>query len=88
MRDYLPERQLLLHTTHKRNGTIFRGHPRFRGNVWRDWVIIDWGEEGHLPNKIYGFLDLTSANMPHNHGTEHAGTDIEAAVYAIVENAA
>ena len=26
--------------------------------------------------------------MPHNHGTEHAGTDIEAAVYAIVENAA
>ena len=60
--------------------------PRFRGNVWRDWVVIDWGEEGRLPNKIYGFLDLTSANIPHNHGIEHAGTDIEAAVHAIVEN--
>ena len=39
-------------------------------------------------NKICGFLDLTSANMPHDHGMEHAGTDIEAAVCAIVENAA
>ena len=88
VRDCLPERQPLLQTSHKRNGTIFRGHPCFRGNVWRDWVVIDWGDEGRLPNKICGFLDLTSANMPHDHGMEHAGTDIEAAVCAIVENAA
>ena len=88
VRDCLPERQPLLQTSHKRNGTIFRGHPCFRGNVWRDWVVIDWGDEGRLPNKICGFLDLMSANIPHNHGTEHAGTDIEAAVCAIAENAA
>ena len=45
VRDYLQVPDLLLATTHKRNGTIFRGHPRFRGNVWRDWVLIDWGDE-------------------------------------------
>ena len=49
VRDHLPERQLLLQTSHKRNGTMFRGHPCFRGNVWRDWVVIDWGDEGRLP---------------------------------------
>ena len=40
-----------------------------------------------LPNKIYGFLDLTKADLPPNHGIKHAGSDIEAAVYAVVENA-
>ena len=33
VRDYLQVPDLLLATTHKRNGTIFRGHPRFRADV-------------------------------------------------------
>ena len=37
-------------------------------------MLIDWDDEGNLPNKIYCFLDLTSADLPHVHGTEHEGT--------------
>ena len=32
-------------------------------------------------------MDLTKADLPPNHGIKHAGSDIEAAVYAVVENA-
>ena len=45
------------------------------------------GDEGRLPNEIHGFLDLTNADLPPNHGIKHAGSGIEAAVCAVVENA-
>jgi hypothetical protein len=35
-----------LRTVHKREGQIFRGQNRYRGQVWRDWALIDWGPEG------------------------------------------
>ena len=50
-------------------------------------MLIDWGEEGHLPNKIYGFLDFSDVNLPSDPPIEHAGTLIEPGIYAIVENA-
>ena len=75
-----------LRTTHKRNGQIFRGQGTFRNKVWRDWAIIDWGEEGKLPCKIYGFVDLR-ALPDNNDGLEMQGMPLGSNIYAIVEAA-
>jgi len=57
------------------------------GEVWRDWVLIDWGPPlNKLPSKIYGFLDLRF--LPEDNNVEHGGyAGIEPAIYAIVEYA-
>jgi len=52
--------RIALKSMHKRNGQLFRGHMCFRGSVWRDWVVVDWGAGcGKMPNKIWGFVDLS-----------------------------
>ena len=71
-------RHLMLFTEHKRNELIFRGTPRLLGKAWRDWVMIDWGEDGILPAQIHMFVDLQ--DLPDDCAWE-AGT------YAIVESA-
>ena len=51
--------ELSIRTKHKRNGQIFRGHPKFRQNgLWNDWVLVDWGASGCCPAEIWCFLDL------------------------------
>jgi hypothetical protein len=40
------------------NGVLYRGSPMYRGEPWRDWVIVDWGDDGYLPAKIWGFVNL------------------------------
>jgi hypothetical protein len=77
---------VLLRTNHDQNGAKFRGHMNFRGSVWRDWVMIDWGDDGVLPNKIWGFVDLTG--LPQNSGVDFGGLhDMQPGLYAIVESA-
>ena len=49
---------LSLFTEHKRDGQIFRGSPWFLGKPWRDWVVVDWGNDEHLPGQIWIFVDL------------------------------
>ena len=83
VQEYLPS--VPLRTTHKRQGQIFRGQNRYRGLVWRDWAMIDWGVEGVLPNKIWGFVDLRA--LPAANTIHFEGTPLENSVYAIVENA-
>ena len=54
-------KQLEIRCEHKRNGQIFRGHPHYRGGLWNDWVIVDWGnQDGQLPCEIWCFVDLTA----------------------------
>lgn len=78
--------EVLLQSMHQRNGQIFRSDTVYRGTVWRDWVYVDWGNWGILPNKIWGFVDLT--DLPLNSGVEYGGlSNIPPGVYAIVENA-
>lgn len=48
-----------LHSCYTGNGHIFRGDVSYRKSIWRDWVVINWGADGSLPNRIYGFVDLT-----------------------------
>ena len=74
-----------LRTMHKRNGQIFRGDNKFRGHVWRDWALFDWGDNGKLPQKLYGFVDLSA--LPKNINVEYADIHLEAGVFAVVENA-
>jgi hypothetical protein len=48
--------------------------------------MIDWGEHGVLPNRIWGFYDLRK--LPNNNNIVYGGlSNIEPAVYAIVESA-
>ena len=75
-----------LYTTHTRHGTIFRASPKFQGDVWRDWVMVDWGPSGKSPCKIYGFVDLSA--LPENSRISYGGIQrIHPAIYAIVESA-
>lgn len=80
-------KHVLLRTEHKRNGdTIFRAHSYYRGGVWRDWVVVDWDDWGLLPNKIWGFVDLSA--LPQNSGIDFGGlSNLQPATYAIVETA-
>ena len=79
--------RIALKSLHKRNGQLFRGHMRFRGSVWRDWVVVDWGAGyGKIPNKIWGFVDLSKLRK--NSRIKFGGiTQLQPAIYAVVESA-
>lgn len=48
--------------------------------------MVDWGPDGILPNKIWGFVDLSS--LPHNSGINFGGVqNLQPGLYAIVESA-
>ena len=48
--------------------------------------MVDWGDDGVLPNKIWGFVDLSE--LPENSGVSYGGlSDIGPGFYAIVESA-
>ena len=78
---------LMVHSKHTRNGQIFHANVSFQGNVWRDWVWVDWGPGyGELPNKLWGFVDLTG--LPKNSKVNYGGIQsIQPGLYAIVESA-
>lgn len=77
---------VLVYSTHHRKGLIFRGTASHSGEVWRDWVLVDWGDDyGELPCKIWGFLDLRE--LPDNNDIKIGGlTGVPPAMYAIVES--
>jgi len=78
--------QVKLFTLHRRNGIIFRGSACFRGSVWRDWVVVDWGSSFEkLPSRIWGFVDLSALrkNSRINIGGMY---NLQPGVYAVVES--
>jgi hypothetical protein len=84
VQQYLPK--VPLRTIHKRKGQIFRGQNKFRGKVWRDWAMIDWGDEGILPVRIVGFVDLRG--LPDDHTANFLELPLEQSIFAVVEKAA
>ena len=84
LEDVLPNFEL--RTEHTRNGQIFRGHMKYVGNVWRDWVAINWGDHGILPARIWGFVDLMGLDKEFRVNYGGVGS-LAPAVYAIVEAA-
>ncbi len=85
LRNWIPS--LDIRTEHKRNGQIFRGHPNYRSSgQWNDWVLVDWGANGHTPAEIWCFLDLRDLpkrGIRMNIG----GCQVKGGVYAVVEHA-
>lgn len=82
--EFIPN--LLVRTTHRQKGVLYRGSCHFSGGVWRDWVMVNWGEHGLLPNKVWGFVNLT--DLPENNEVECGGLyQIPPGLYAIVESA-
>ena len=79
--EYLP-----IFTEHTRGDTTFRGHPNYRGGgPWRDWVLVDWGDCGTLPSKMWCFVDLSTLNPPP--GLQFGGVHLQNSVCAVVETA-
>ena len=57
IQEHIPE--VLLQMKHEHFGQFFGAHTWFHGNVWHNWVFINWGDDGHvLPGKLNGFMDL------------------------------
>ena len=79
----IPKLKLL--TLHRRNGMIFRGSASFRGSVWRDWVVVDWGRGFQkMPSRIWGFVDLS--RLRKNSRINIGGVNnLQPGVYAVVE---
>jgi hypothetical protein len=87
LKGQIPEQDLNIHTLHKREGLIFRGHPAFRGpKPWRDWALFDWGGQNNtLPGQIWCFVvvkNLTKASR-----IRHGGIDVVNGTYAVIESA-
>ena len=75
---------LFVHSIYNRDKYIFRASSKFMKNVWRDWAVFDWGNEGQLLCHIMGFVDLSS--LPANFTFDFAGIDgIMRGIHAIVE---
>ena len=85
LEDHLNGDDLLITTEHKRNDTIFRAHPNFRGAPWRDWVLVDWGRDGVLPAHIWFFVDLSF--LPETSVGNFHGVPLKKGLYAMVESA-
>ena len=78
---------LAIKSRYTRDGVIFRADFNFRGSFWRDWVVVDWGPDyGELPNKLWGFVDLSELPAGNN-GISYGGLgSVGPGVYAIVES--
>ena len=74
-----------MRTLHKQKGQIFCGQNKYCGKVWRDWALIDWGDEGELPCKIWGFVDLRG--IPDKKTVVFKEIPLERGIYAVVESA-
>ena len=76
--------ELYVYSVYTRKGYKFRANANFLKNVWRDWALFDFGDEGQLPSHIMGFIDLSG--MPANITVDYRGIDgIGKGIYAIVE---
>jgi hypothetical protein len=74
-----------IYSTYTRHGHIFRTSTEFMGRVWRDWVIIDWGdEEGHLPCHLMSFIDLSKLSQNTAITYRNSGV-LEPGQFAVVE---
>ena len=76
----------LVRTEVVHKGNRYHGSCDYQGGVWRDWVRVEWEGHGQLPNKIWGFVDL-SAIRPNNNLECGGLFNITPGIYAIVESA-
>jgi hypothetical protein len=42
----------------------YNAHPSFRSGLpWYDWVILDWGTQGHIPARLLMILETTNLSQ-------------------------
>jgi hypothetical protein len=84
--DVLLGKPLPIFTAHKRGDQMFRAHPNYRGKgPWRDWVWVNWGQEGRLPCHIWCFVVLEGLQSRRN-APDFGGIKLNRdGVYAVVE---
>ena len=83
IKDKIPT--LKMYSVHTRGDQIFRGHGYFCGKPWQDWALIDWGLDGKLPAKIWGFLDLSALSV--YNCPSYGGILLKPGTYAVIESA-
>ncbi len=77
--------RLQIYTEHNREGVMFRAHPNYRGTgPWKDWVIVDWGQHGNLPSRIWCFVELIGLPTGQN-ALEFGGIRLKDGICAMVE---
>ena len=79
--------ELSIYSTYRREDLTFHASTNFMCKAWRDWAIIDWGEEeGELPCHLMGFVDLRGIPEDFSVSFEETG-ELYAGIFAIVEAA-
>ena len=85
LKDHLIDEHLMICTAHQRGTDIFYGHPNYRGEgPWKDWALVDWGQEGVLPCHIWCFVVLPELPSGSN-SLEYGGIRLKKGVYAVTE---
>ena len=75
---------LEIRTEHCRNGQMFRGNPKHRGEAWNDWASFDWGkQDGVSPGHIMCFVDLTELYEEDVHTFQQS--KVHSGVFAVIE---
>ena len=79
-------RKLQIRTTHTRNSQIFRGSPDYRQKPWRDWAMIDWGENQY-PGHIWCFVivDSVQDSAGEDDCVHHGDIKVVNGTYAVIE---
>ena len=88
--DHLPYDTIPIYTYHARKhakgSDMWHAHPNYRGKgPWKDWALVDWGDEGVLPCHIQCFVDLEDFRKQ-GRVVVFGGVRLEAATYAVVES--
>ena len=83
LKDKIPT--LKMYSVHTRGDQIVHGHGYFCGKLWQDWALIDWGIDGKLPAKIWGFLDLSALSV--YNCPSYGGILLKPGTYAVIESA-
>lgn len=79
------DKDLTFYSIYRRDTYTFRASTQFMSKAWRDWAIIDWGEdEGYLPCHFMAFVDL-SALPPDFSAIFGVSGELYAGTFAIVE---
>ena len=78
--------ELEIRTQHLRKGQYFRGSPKYRDEFWRDWALIDWGDET-IPGQIWCFVVVEGVDAAAGVPMYHGGIEVKDGTYAVVESA-
>jgi hypothetical protein len=60
---------------------IYRATDMYRGGPWNDFCMVDYGNQGSFPSKIFGFVQYLSGGISSNSTTNHE----DKCMYAVIQ---